>query len=47
MSTVFTRADRELLEQLRSPRKVQDDFLMEQIADEIIEDDFCLSGVAA
>ena len=45
--SIFTKADRELLEQLRSPRKAQNDFFAEQIADEIIEDDSFLSGVTA
>lgn len=45
--SIFTKADRELLEQLRSPRKAQNDFFAEQIADEIIDDDSFLSGVTA
>jgi hypothetical protein len=47
MSSIFTKADRELLEQLRNPRKTQNDFFMEPIVEDVVEDDYCPSGVTA
>jgi hypothetical protein len=47
MSRVFTKADRELLEQLRNPRKAQNDFFMEPIVEDVVEDDYFPSGVTA
>jgi hypothetical protein len=46
--SIFTKADRELLEKLRNPRqRSHEDFFMEPIVEEIIEDDGFPSGVTA